>query len=694
VDRRLVALFAAIPVVAAGALVLNTVTASVAAKTPPANFIEGTVTSGKAKAEAGVWVIAEAKLGTGYRKIVVTDAKGRFVLPELPKAGYKVWVRGYGLLDSKKVGARPGATLALHVKTASRVKAAQIYPANYWLSLFNPPAPPAPAPGATPPEDPAGKWNSDFKLGCMLCHQIGSKVTRSLPSREAYDAGTKKATVMYGTSLGLGREALLDSLADWSARIRGGETPKAPPRPKGAERNMVITQWNWGNKFTYAHDEVSTDKNNPRLNANGPVYGVDLGNDFLLKTDPVKNTSTKIKIPTAGGFNTPWCDQTFLPLGSTGAPVPNGFGTLGCPATAVGGVSAYVGAYTNPANPHNPMMDAKGRVWFTTQIRREFAQDMPSFCKSDPIMTTVPHHRQLGYYDPKTKKIQLIDTCFGTHHLQFDKNGRLWVSGDSFVLGWFDPSKFDPARPETLATAQGWSEMIIDTNGDGIADKKVPAFNYGIVPNQVDGSVWTGRLGGGERGDIMRFDPATNKFEVYSPPAPGYGPRGVDVDSKGIIWTGLGGSGHLASFDRSKCHQTFGTGNQCPEGWTLYKSPGPLMRNSGPAAANLKNADFHYYLWVDRFNTLGMGKDTVILNGTDSDSLLAFNQKTKKFTVIRIPYPMNIFTRGLDGRIDNPTTGWKGRGLWFDNGLDPIIHSEKQQGFIAHVQYRPNPLAR
>ena len=86
-----------------------------------------------------------------------------------------------------------------------------------------------------------------------------------------------------------------------------------------------------------------------------------------------------------------------------------------------------------------------------------------------------------------------------------------------------------------------------------------------------------------------------------------------------------------------------------------------------------------------------MGKDTVILNGTDSDSLLAFSQKTKKFTVIRIPYPMNVFTRGLDGRIDNPKTGWKGRGLWFDNGIDPIIHSEKQQGFVAHVQYAADP---
>ena len=106
------------------------------------------------------------------------------------------------------------------------------------------------------------------------------------------------------------------------------------------------------------------------------------------------------------------------------------------------------------------------------------------------------------------------------------------------------------------------------------------------------------------------------------------------------------------------------------------------------------NADFHYYVWVDKYNTLGMGKDTPILNGTASDSLLAFDRKTKKFIVIRIPYPLNAYQRGLDGRIDNPKTGWKGRGLWFDNGLDPIIHNEVQQGYVGKVQLRPNPLAR
>jgi hypothetical protein len=89
-----------------------------------------------------------------------------------------------------------------------------------------------------------------------------------------------------------------------------------------------------------------------------------------------------------------------------------------------------------------------------------------------------------------------------------------------------------------------------------------------------------------------------------------------------------------------------------------------------------------------------MGKDTVVLNGTGSDSLLAFDQKTESFTVIRIPYPLNTFTRGLDGRIDDPAAGWKGRGLWFTNGADPILHSEVPRSYAAKVQLRPSPLAR
>ena len=74
----------------------------------------GGVVSGPNGPEAGVWVIAETTdLPTKYAKVVVTDDRGRFVLPDLPKAKYKVWVRGYGLVDSPKVKSEPGKSLDL-----------------------------------------------------------------------------------------------------------------------------------------------------------------------------------------------------------------------------------------------------------------------------------------------------------------------------------------------------------------------------------------------------------------------------------------------------------------------------------------------------------------------------------------------------------------------------------------------------
>jgi len=76
--------------------------------------------------------------------------------------------------------------------------------------------------------------------------------------------------------------------------------------------------------------------------------------------------------------------------------------------------------------------------------------------------------------------------------------------------------------------------------------------------------------------------------------------------------------------------------------------------------------DFEYYNWVDQFNTLGLGENIPIVTGTSSDSLQAFNPATKKWTIMRVPYPMGFFSRGMDGRIDNPNAGWKGRGIWGD----------------------------
>jgi hypothetical protein len=99
--------------------------------------ISGRVT-GPQGPEAGVWVIAETTdLPTRFVKIVVTDDNGRYLLPELPKANYKVWVRGYGLVDSSKMDASPGHSLDLKATAAPTERdAAQFYPAIYWLAML------------------------------------------------------------------------------------------------------------------------------------------------------------------------------------------------------------------------------------------------------------------------------------------------------------------------------------------------------------------------------------------------------------------------------------------------------------------------------------------------------------------------------------------------------------------------------
>src|SRR5215831_20223986 len=98
----------------------------------------GGLVTGPNGPEAGVWVIAETTdLPTKFAKIVVTDDQGRYVLPDLPKARYKVWVRGYGLVDSAKVDGEPGQQLNLRAAPApNEAAAAQYYPAIYWYSML------------------------------------------------------------------------------------------------------------------------------------------------------------------------------------------------------------------------------------------------------------------------------------------------------------------------------------------------------------------------------------------------------------------------------------------------------------------------------------------------------------------------------------------------------------------------------
>ena len=627
--------------------------------------ISGVVVNGQAT-EAGVWVIAETdSLPTKFRRIVVTDDQGRFLVPDLPDASYRVWVRGYGLRDSKPVPAARGQQVTLAARSArTPQEAAKIYPANYWLSIYQPPAKEQ-LPSAYPTRE---HWVGQVKLDCMLCHQLGVGLTRLWTKPEDWEHVWSRMEFMQLYAKSLGIDPLKQSLADWASRIEAGEVPSAPPRPTGIERNVVVSQWDWGREDSYIHDEITTDKRNPTLYAYGKVWGLDIGQSILWELDPVKHTVKANEIPMR---------------------------------TGPGRSPEREGRYHGNTSSHNPMLDDKGNVWITTKVRGRY---QPTWARSvivdvnakdasgEPVQVQLEGEsdqpaeeggsRQLGYYDTKAGKFVLIDTPFSTHHLQFDWQGRLWTSGDMTGLGMFDPSKFDPSKPE--ATEAGAQTYWVKRNAQ--TGRSEMGGGYGIVVSPVDGTVWRAMYPGGFaaplpnlRGNrIDMFDPKTKTFKEYQIPLPGYGPRGIDATTDGKMWFATG-SGHLGRFDPKT------------EKFTYWETPGPKIKSTGKETGS---ADFHYYIWVDQFNIFGLGKDMVIVNGTNSDSLLVFDPAKEQWTVLRIPYPIGMFTRGLDGRIDDAQTGWKGRGIWVANNIDPLTFSESKMGVVNQIQLRPDPLAK
>src|SRR5437762_12917004 len=152
----------------------------------------GGVVTGAQGPEAGVWVIAETRATpTKLIKSVVTDDRGRYVVPDLPAGEYDVWVRGYGLVDSPKVKSSPGKTVNLKaVPAPDRKAAAQYYPALYWFALLQlPPKSDFPGTGdkgngISPTIKSQAEWirsivNTD---GCTGCHQLGGAATRTIPA--------------------------------------------------------------------------------------------------------------------------------------------------------------------------------------------------------------------------------------------------------------------------------------------------------------------------------------------------------------------------------------------------------------------------------------------------------------------------------------------------------------------------------
>jgi hypothetical protein len=193
---------------------------------------------------------------------------------------------------------------------------------------------------------------------------------------------------MTGMAAALGRQEpklSIANLANWTDRVAAGELPFAKPaRPQGVERNVVITQWDWADPKIYLHDQVSTDKRKPTVNANGKHYGAtEESSDSFSVFDSRTNTATMVKMPTREADMESTKNNTMAP-------------------------SPYWGEeaiWDSKTSMHNPMMDERGDVWFTSRVGKP---QNPAFCqagsdhpsaKAFPIKESTRH---LSYYNPKT----------------------------------------------------------------------------------------------------------------------------------------------------------------------------------------------------------------------------------------------------------------------------------------------------
>lgn len=213
----------------------------------------------------------------------------------------------------------------------------------------------------------------------------------------------------------------------------------------------MLSVWDWANG-NQIHDEISTDRRNPTVNANGVVYGVSPSTGFIQWLDPVKNVAGQIPIPGDGK-----------------------------------GHNEY-------AYPHNPMLDERGRVWVTDSSRGRQISSFAAkgvkltaplgvradYCANEAASPFAKYYPMPGnntsmahVYDPATKKIDSVPTCFGTHHLTFgyDQDNTLFFSGDSNVVGLLKTKVYDQTRD--LQKAEGWCPMVLDTKERAAADGKI-----------------------------------------------------------------------------------------------------------------------------------------------------------------------------------------------------------------------------
>jgi hypothetical protein len=450
----------------------------------------------------------------------------------------------------------------------------------------------------------------------------------------------------------------------------------------------VLTLWDWGSRQDGRADNAASDKRNARVNANGPVFGVSQPTDLLMMLDPVQNKATNTTIPSM-------------------APEIGGSNISPTWGEAI---------WKRKADPRSLEIDGRGRAWMTARHH----VDRPAFC-ADPAKNTYAKNyplggrggKQVANYDPKTQKFEFVDVCFPVDHNEFSEDNYIYY-GTNNSVGWVNMDTWDKTHdPEQ---SQGWCPAVVDVNGDGtigpgwtepnqpldpMKDRRVEFGCYAISYSEKDHGVWCSSNSSNQYKLTLivkgQNPPASCRAELYTPPPdqkpPMMGTGGVTVDSNGVVWQSWRVSGQLIAFDRRKCKAVDrkADGQHCPEGWTIYRNTEPEYSNSPYHASE------PYLNHLDSVDALGLGKDSPMYGSINTDSMEVFSSKTKQFVSLVVPYPMGFFPRSATVRVDDPNTGWKGKGLWSSFATYATWHQEGGKGTLPKAvkfQMRPSPLAK
>ena len=440
-----------------------------------------------------------------------------------------------------------------------------------------------------------------------------------------------------------------------------------------------------------------------RLNANGLIYGsLELSADYLPVLDPVHNTISQVPLTVRDPTTPPrprrpcsqpspyWGDEADLDEQEQ-RPQPD----------------------VRRAGPRVDHVDgppARQSGVLQGGIDSSVGEAVPARTRSG---------RQLAMYDPKTKKLTHISTCFSTHHLMFaeDANHTLWTSGGGQVVGWLNTKMFDETqRRGEVAGLDGahprhqrqrQARRLRRARTSRSIRPRTSAIGGGVLrrragARRIDLGIGA-RLPRRHRPAEPGREPAGDRarrslraaVEQPGVPVQGFSPRGMDVDRNGVVWAALA-SGHLASFDRRKCKGPLNgpnaTGQHCPEGWTLLRR----------AAAAVEG---RHRVGQRRSQLLHVGR-SVRHARAGREHADQHRQRVRRAAraegrqvgrAARAVSDWASTPSGWTAASTIRTAGWKGRGLWATVSTRAPFHMETGKGTtskVMHFQLRPDPLAK